>query len=96
MGTRPGDLDPGVVLTLLREYGATVDDVDRLLNQASGLKGLSGIGNDLREIEDKAAAGDDRARLAIATARAWPSPCSRTACAATSAPTPRSWAAWTS
>jgi acetate kinase len=65
MGTRSGDLDAGVVLTLLREYGASVDDVDRLLNQSSGLKGLSGVGNDLREIEDKAAAGDDRARLAI-------------------------------
>ncbi|MCO5168282.1 MAG: acetate/propionate family kinase [Planctomycetes bacterium] len=66
MGTRPGDLDAGVVLALLREYGQTVDDVDRLLNQASGLAGLSGVGNDLREVEERAAQGDDRARLAIA------------------------------
>ncbi len=66
MGTRPGDLDAGVVLALLREYGATVDEVDRLLNKTSGLAGLSGASNDLREIEERAAAGDDRARLAIA------------------------------
>lgn len=66
MGTRGGDLDPGVILTLLRAEGMTVDDVDRLLNEASGLAGLSGLGNDLREIEERAAAGDDRARLAIA------------------------------
>ncbi|MCW8141019.1 MAG: acetate/propionate family kinase, partial [Planctomycetota bacterium] len=66
MGTRPGDLDAGVVLALLREYGQSVDDVDRLLNQASGLAGLSGVGNDLREVEERAAQGDDRARLAIA------------------------------
>jgi acetate kinase len=66
MGTRSGDLDPGAVLALLREYGATVDDVDKMLNERSGLKGLSGLGNDLREIEQQAADGHDRARLAIA------------------------------
>jgi acetate kinase len=64
MGTRPGDLDPGVVLHLLRK-GRTLDEVDRMLSHESGLAGLSGLGNDLRDIEEQAAKGHDRARLAI-------------------------------
>ena len=64
MGTRPGDLDAGVVLQLLRS-GRTVDEVDALLTKRSGLAGLSGAGNDLRDIERRAAEGDDRCRLAI-------------------------------
>jgi len=63
MGTRCGDLDPGAVLQLVRELG--VDETDRLLNRESGLAGLSGLGNDLRDIEEQAATGNDRARLAI-------------------------------
>ncbi len=63
MGTRCGDLDPGAVLQLVRELG--VDETDRVLNRESGLAGLSGLGNDLRDIEEQAAAGNDRARLAI-------------------------------
>ncbi|MEM7587204.1 MAG: acetate/propionate family kinase [Acidobacteriota bacterium] len=63
MGTRCGDLDPGAVLQLARELG--VDEADRVLNRESGLAGLSGLGNDLRDIEEQAAAGNDRARLAI-------------------------------
>ena len=64
MGTRSGDVDAGVLLSLLRE-GYDVDSLDDLLNRRSGLAGLSGHGNDLREIETAAAQGDDRARLAI-------------------------------
>ncbi len=64
MGTRCGDLDPGAVLALVRARG--VDEADRLLNRESGLAGLSGRGNDLRDIEATAAGGDDSARLAIA------------------------------
>ena len=63
MGTRCGDLDPGAVLALVRELG--VDEADHLLNRESGLAGLSGLGNDLRDIEAAAEKGDDRARLAI-------------------------------
>ncbi|MEM8964157.1 MAG: acetate/propionate family kinase [Acidobacteriota bacterium] len=63
MGTRCGDIDPGAVLALVRELG--VDETDRLLNHRSGLAGLSGLGNDLRDIEAEAARGHDRARLAI-------------------------------
>ena len=63
MGTRSGDLDPGVVLKLAAELG--IEEADRLLNRDSGLAGLSGHGNDLRDIQARAAAGDDRARLAL-------------------------------
>jgi acetate kinase len=64
MGTRCGDLDPGVILHLLRS-GYDVDGLDRLLNEHSGLAGLSGAGKDLRDIERRAAEGDEDCRLAI-------------------------------
>ncbi len=63
MGTRPGDLDPGVMLYLLRRPGATAESVEKLLNHESGLKALGGI-NDMRELRQSAAAGDQAARLA--------------------------------
>ncbi len=65
MGTRSGDIDAGAVLSLLRSGDFSVADIDDLLNRKSGLLGLSGIGNDLRQIEDRAEQGDDRARAAI-------------------------------
>ena len=64
MGTRPGDLDPGVMLYLLRRPGATAESVERLLNHESGLKGLGGV-NDMRELRQSAAAGDQATQLAI-------------------------------
>ncbi|WP_024795803.1 acetate/propionate family kinase [Tomitella biformata] len=63
MGTRPGDIDPGALLHLGRAAGMDVPQLDELLNQRSGLKGLSG-GNDFRELTLKVAAGDERAKLA--------------------------------
>lgn len=63
MGTRTGDLDPGVVLHLLRN-GASPAEVDRLLNRDSGLKGLGGV-NDMRTVLERANAGDAAAQLAI-------------------------------
>jgi acetate kinase len=65
MGTRSGDLDPAIVLELLRDGSRSVDEVARLLNQRGGLLGLSGVSGDLREIEAAAAQGHDRARMAI-------------------------------
>ena len=50
MGTRPGDLDPGVLLYLLRSGGFTVEALDRLLTQQSGLLGVSGVASDMREL----------------------------------------------
>src|SRR5690606_35858413 len=63
MGTRAGDVDPGIVLKLARELG--IDAAESLLNRKSGLAGLSGISNDLRAIQAAAADGDDWARFAI-------------------------------
>lgn len=65
MGTRSGDVDPGIVLELGRRENLDVDGLDRLLNHQSGLAGMSGVGNDLRDIEARAAAGDEDCRLAI-------------------------------
>ncbi|KIG13929.1 Acetate kinase [Enhygromyxa salina] len=65
MGTRSGDLDPGVILHLLRSGEFDVDGLDELLNHHSGLAGLSGVGNDMRDIERRAGEGDEACRLAL-------------------------------
>jgi acetate kinase len=62
MGTRPGQIDPGVVLYLIAEKRMTVAQVQELLYAECGLKGLSGISNDVRELE---ASADPRARFAL-------------------------------
>ncbi len=64
MGTRPGDLDPGIMLTML-ERGITVDELTEIVNRESGLKGLSGVSNDMRDIRRVAERGDEWAELAI-------------------------------
>lgn len=64
MGTRAGDLDPGVLLELMRAGDMNADALDVLLNKRSGLNGLTGT-NDMREIEKRAAEGDEPCRLAI-------------------------------
>jgi len=65
MGTRTGDMDPAVVTFLMRKEHMTPDEMDNLLNKKSGLKGISGISNDLREIMEAAASGNNRAKFAI-------------------------------
>jgi acetate kinase len=62
MGTRCGQLDPGVVLYLLQERRMTLEAVSNLLHRGSGLKGMSGVSQDVRDIE---AAGTEEARRAI-------------------------------
>ncbi len=62
MGTRCGALDPGVVIHLIRAYGMDADAIERLLYQDCGLKGVSGIGNDMRTL---LASDDPRAAQAI-------------------------------
>jgi acetate kinase len=66
MGTRSGDLDPAVVGHLVRKEGLSVDEVERLLNERSGLLGVSGLSHDMRDVL-KAAEGkpDSRAALAL-------------------------------
>jgi len=65
MGSRSGDVDPGLLLYLLRSQGMTPDALDDLLNHQSGLKGLSGRGPDVRDLEEAAQGGDARAGLAL-------------------------------
>ena len=62
MGTRPGQLDAGVVLYLMSEKGMTADAIERFLYNDCGLKALSGISNDAREL---LASSDPRAKLAL-------------------------------
>jgi acetate kinase len=62
MGTRPGQIDPGVVLYLISEKNMTHTEVQDLLYRESGLKGLSGISNDIRDLADSR---DPRAAFAI-------------------------------
>ena len=62
MGTRPGQLDPGVVLYLLNEKKMTGNEVASFLYHQCGLKGLSGISNDVRKLQDSA---DPRAAFAL-------------------------------
>lgn len=64
MGTRSGDLDPALVTYIMRKKRFTPARVERLLNKESGLKGISGISNDMRVLEAKEKAGCRRARLA--------------------------------
>ena len=65
MRRRPGALDPGILVHLLRHGGYTVDGLDDLLNHDSGLAGLSGTDGDMRTILAARSAGDARARLAF-------------------------------
>jgi acetate kinase len=62
MGTRPGQIDPGVVLYLISEKGMSASKVQNFLYRDCGLKGLSGVSNDMRELE---ASEDANAKLAI-------------------------------
>jgi acetate kinase len=64
MGTRSGDVDPGMFSYLKRELGLNVEEIERQLYANSGLKALAGS-HDLREVEQKAAEGDADAQLAI-------------------------------
>lgn len=63
MGSRPGDLDPGLIFYLLRQPGATVDSVERMMNHDAGLKALAGTG-DMKKLRDTAGR-DARVNLAL-------------------------------
>ena len=65
MGTRSGDVDPGLLSYLAGRTGMGVDELTQALNLESGLEGLSGVGNDMRTVEAAAAGGNERARLAL-------------------------------
>jgi len=65
MGTRSGDVDPAVVLDLAARPDLGPERVKAMLNEDSGLLGVSGVSSDLRKVEDAAAAGNERAGLAL-------------------------------
>jgi acetate kinase len=66
MGTRSGDLDPAILHYLCEKEGASVHEIETLLNKSSGLLGLSGLTNDMRDLLAEARENNDRrARLAI-------------------------------
>ncbi len=62
MGTRPGQIDPGVVLYLMSQKGMSADKVQNFLYRDCGLKGISGISNDMRELQENS---DPRAVFAV-------------------------------
>ena len=64
MGTRTGDLDPGLMIYLAREHGLDADALETLVDAESGLLGLSGRSSDMRELLD-ARASDPAAALAV-------------------------------
>jgi len=65
MGTRSGDIDPGVFAYLANRTGHSAAELTETLNIRSGLLGLSGTSNDMRHVQDSAAGGDERAKLAL-------------------------------
>lgn len=65
MGSRSGDVDAGILFYLTREYNLGVEELHGLLNKKSGLAGLSGVSNDMREISEAASKGDQQALKAI-------------------------------
>lgn len=64
MGTRSGDIDPAITALLYRNNNMSVEDIDRVLNKESGLKGMCGM-NDMRDIHSAIEKGDERAKLAL-------------------------------
>ncbi len=65
MGTRCGDTDPALITHIMRKKKIDTKEMDRILNKESGLKGISGISNDVRLLEEKATVGNKRAKLAL-------------------------------
>lgn len=65
MGTRVGDLDPGIIPYLMREENMSMEELDKMLNSKSGLLGISGVSSDMREIIAASEDGNARAILAV-------------------------------
>lgn len=65
MGTRSGDIDPAIIRYLMNKKGISIDQAIDYLNKSSGMLGISGISNDSRDLEEAAAEGNERAKLAL-------------------------------
>ncbi len=65
MGTRSGDVDPSAVLSIMKKDGLDADQMSDLLNKQSGVKGISGVSSDIREVEAGIREGNERCKLAM-------------------------------
>jgi acetate kinase len=65
MGSRSGSLDPAILIHLQRKHGMSAEELYRILNEEAGLKGVSGLSSDMRDIEKAKAGGNSRAALAF-------------------------------
>ncbi|MEG4026495.1 acetate kinase [Microcoleus sp. S13C4] len=65
MGSRSGSIDPGILIHLLKQSDFTAEKLDGILNRNSGLKGISGVSSDMRQIGDAIAHGNQRSQLAL-------------------------------
>lgn len=65
MGTRSGSVDPSILTHLMRQQNYTADQFDQMLNKESGLKGISGVSGDMRQITEAIVQGNSRAQLAL-------------------------------
>ncbi len=65
MGTRSGDIDPGLILAMMRSGNLTIDQIDQELNSRSGLLGITGNFRDMRDIQESALKGSHSAELAV-------------------------------
>jgi acetate kinase len=65
MGTRSGDIDPGIAFYLHRQFGYRIDEIENILYKQSGLLGISGLSNDMRTITKAAESGNEQCQLAM-------------------------------
>jgi len=65
MGSRSGAIDPGIIIHLLRRSDFTAEKLDSILNRNSGLKGISGVSSDMRQVGNAITQGNERAQLAL-------------------------------
>lgn len=65
MGTRSGDIDPAIVFFLIEKLGMSAQEANNYFNKKSGMLGLSGVSNDLRDVEEAANSGNERAQTAL-------------------------------
>lgn len=65
MGTRCGDIDPAIVIYLMKKLGMSADEMDKYINKKSGMLGISGVSSDFRDLGAAAKEGNKRAELAL-------------------------------
>jgi acetate kinase len=71
MGTRCGQIDPGALQFIMNKYNLDIDEMLNILNKKSGVLGVSGVSSDFRDLDDAAAQGNDRAKLALEVFNYW-------------------------